>query len=632
MAIKELKTRITLKYDSYENWAQNNPTLLAGEVAIVTVDTNNNPAATSNDHIQNPPTVLFKVGPGPFNSLQWASAKAADVHNWAKQTEAEFKTWLSTTAGFATDDEVSALIASAEARVKATTDALAAKDAELAGKVTELENKFTGEGSVASQIEEAVAAEAALREAGDTAINNKIGTVTNGKTVVAMISDAQAAASKAGTDAAAAVDTKLTTHVNTYNSKVAELAGNISDNAAAVATEKSRAEGVEAGLRADVDKIMGTGDGSFKKADAALKTELQTYADQAEADAVTTAKAYTNTRETEIKKLTSANAAEISRVAGLVGTETTERKAADEALGGRLDKVEAFFKTTDGETLDTALDTLKEIQDYLKGEGDATGGILSRVGQAETDIDNLQKEFAANGRVTKAESEIDTLQAEMTQAKADIDAVEASLATGGATATAIAAAKKAGDDAQTYAEGVASDLADYEEANDAALEAVRKTANAAAVKTVVDSELNTIKSNVSALQTASAKHALASDLDALTTRVGTAESDIDAIEAIVKTGADSNTALRSAITSLQALTGDASKGNEKLRTDLTALMNTVNNSTTGLSATKTIADRADAKSVENAAAIKAIQDDYLKAADEFIINCGNSSTNMFVKA
>lgn len=632
MAIKELKTRITLKYDSYENWAQNNPTLLAGEVAIVTVDTNNNPAATSNDHIQNPPTVLFKVGPGPFNSLQWASAKAADVHNWAKQSEAEFKTWLSTTAGFATDAEVNTLIANAEARVKATTDALAAKDAELAGKVTALENKFTGEGSVANQIEEAVAAEAALREAGDTAINNKIGTVANGKTVVTMISDAQAAASKAGTDAAAAVDSKLTTHVNTYNSKVAELAGNISGNASAIATEKSRAEGVEAGLRADVDKIMGTGDGSFKKADAALKTELQAYADQAEADAVTTAKAYTNTRETEIKKLTSANAAEISRVAGLVGTETTERKAADEALGGRLDKVEAFFKTTDGETLDTALDTLKEIQDYLKGEGDATGGILSRVGQAETDIDNLQKEFAANGRVTKAESEIDTLQAEMTQAKADIDAVEASLATGGATATAIAAAKKAGDDAQTYAEGVASDLADYEEANDAALEAVRKTANAAAVKTVVDSELNTIKSNVSALQTASAKHALASDLAALTTRVGTAESDIDAIEAIVKTGADSNTALRGAITSLQNLTGDASKGNEKLRTDLTALMNTVNNSTTGLSATKTIADRADAKSVENAAAIKAIQDDYLKAADEFIINCGNSSTNLFVKA
>lgn len=632
MAIKELKTRITLKYDSYENWSQNNPTLLAGEVAIVTVDTNNNPAADNNDHIQNPPTVLFKVGPGPFNSLQWASAKAADVHNWAKQSEADFKTWLSTTAGFATDDEVSALIASAEARVKATTDALAAKDAELAGKVTELENKFTGEGSVASQIEEAVAAEAALREAGDTAINNKIGTVADGKTVVTMISDAQTAASKAGTDAAATVDTKLTTHVNTYNSKVAELAGDISDNATAITTEKSRAEGVEAGLRTDVDKIMGTGDGSFKKADAALKTELQAYADQAEADATAAAEAYTNTRETEIKKLTSANAAEISRVAGLVSTETTEREAADEALGGRLDKVEAFFKTAEGETLDTALDSLKEIQDYLKGEGDATGGILSRVGQAETDIDNLQKEFAAGGRVTKAESDIDTLQAEMTQAKTDIDAVEASLATGGATATAIAAAKKAGDDAQTYAEGVASDLADYEEANDAALEAVRKTANAAAVKTVVDSELNTIKSNVSALQTASAKHALASDLTALTTRVDTAESDIDDIEAIVKTGADSNTALRSAITSLQALTGDASKGNEKLRTDLTALMNTVNNSTTGLSATKTIADRADAKSVENAAAIKAIQDDYLKAADEFIINCGTSSTNMFVKA
>lgn len=39
--------------------------------------------------------------------------------------------------------------------------------------------------------------------------------------------------------------------------------------------------------------INGTGAGSFAKADAALKTELQTYADNAETDAVNTSKAYT---------------------------------------------------------------------------------------------------------------------------------------------------------------------------------------------------------------------------------------------------------------------------------------------------------------------------------------------------
>ena len=40
--------------------------------------------------------------------------------------------------------------------------------------------------------------------------------------------------------------------------------------------------------------INGTGDGSFAKADAALKTELQSYADTAETDAVNTSKAYTD--------------------------------------------------------------------------------------------------------------------------------------------------------------------------------------------------------------------------------------------------------------------------------------------------------------------------------------------------
>lgn len=42
-----------------------------------------------------------------------------------------------------------------------------------------------------------------------------------------------------------------------------------------------------------ISVINGTGDGSFAKADATLKTELQTYADQSETDAVATSKAYT---------------------------------------------------------------------------------------------------------------------------------------------------------------------------------------------------------------------------------------------------------------------------------------------------------------------------------------------------
>lgn len=38
----------------------------------------------------------MKVGPGNFNDLDWTSAKAADVYEWAKKSEAEFTNWIGT--------------------------------------------------------------------------------------------------------------------------------------------------------------------------------------------------------------------------------------------------------------------------------------------------------------------------------------------------------------------------------------------------------------------------------------------------------------------------------------------------------------------------------------------------------
>lgn len=82
---KILNTRIQLKYDTYAEWSKNNPTLLPGEIAIailtdVTSQTGANAAGTTGQH-----PVLFKVGPGEFNTLPWASALAADVYAWAKE-------------------------------------------------------------------------------------------------------------------------------------------------------------------------------------------------------------------------------------------------------------------------------------------------------------------------------------------------------------------------------------------------------------------------------------------------------------------------------------------------------------------------------------------------------------------
>ena len=79
MANTILNTRIQLKYDTYENWTTNNPVLLAGEVAVTTVQSAQAP-------VSQVPAILFKVGDGTnnFNALNWASAIAADVYPWAK--------------------------------------------------------------------------------------------------------------------------------------------------------------------------------------------------------------------------------------------------------------------------------------------------------------------------------------------------------------------------------------------------------------------------------------------------------------------------------------------------------------------------------------------------------------------
>lgn len=87
MANKTLKTRVQLKYDTYKNWHDNNPTPLAGEVCVVVV-----PAETG--AVVQEPAILYKVGDGTnnFRALSFASAKAADVYDWAKaSTKPEYK-------------------------------------------------------------------------------------------------------------------------------------------------------------------------------------------------------------------------------------------------------------------------------------------------------------------------------------------------------------------------------------------------------------------------------------------------------------------------------------------------------------------------------------------------------------
>ena len=113
MATKTLKTRIKLKYDSFDHWSApgNQYRLLKGEIACATIDR----ADPANKKL---PPVMFKVGDGEhtFNELTWASALAADVYDWAKASSKPSYTYEEVGA------DKSGAAATAESNAKAYTD------------------------------------------------------------------------------------------------------------------------------------------------------------------------------------------------------------------------------------------------------------------------------------------------------------------------------------------------------------------------------------------------------------------------------------------------------------------------------------------------------------------------------
>nr|DAG32580.1 MAG TPA: hyaluronidase [Caudoviricetes sp.] len=294
MANKTFNTRICLKNDTYANWIANDPIPLKGEVCVVVI-----PAETG--AVQGEPVTLFKVGDGTkkFSQLDFIGAKAADVYSWAKAaTKPEYT--ANEIKGLA--DYISGEIQDTDTQYKLEADADDAHKFYLYSKplngswnstpvstITIPETVYTlvegtangtvkfngtdvkvhGLGSAAYTDADAYdakgdadaalvsakayadgkdAAIAAAKKAGDDAqssvdaLSDKVGTVTDGKTVVEMIADAKTAATyddtavkasiKANADAITilngtsavegSVDKKVADAINEFATKVSD--------------------------------------------------------------------------------------------------------------------------------------------------------------------------------------------------------------------------------------------------------------------------------------------------------------------------------------------------------------------------------------------------------------------------
>ena len=310
-----------------------------------------------------------------------------------------------------------------------------------------------------------------------------------------------------------------------------ELEGKITEANTAVATEKSRAEGIEAGLRTDVNAIM---------------EDYLTSDDKNE--------------------LAEAIADEAERAAGV-----------EEGLAARIKAVEDDYLTSeDAEALqnqinlimnnpdtDKVINSITEFTQYIEDHGEIADGFRADIDKNKEDIaanakaiaDHADAAAAAYATKTELANEKKALQDEIdadVKVVADdlveLEGVVNGLASSKADASALASAVETleGVDAgfETRIAGLEAKFGDGDDnvagmiatAKQEAIDAAASAAAAkdevvlAAAKKYADDEDAKIEERVANLETASATHALASDLTALAGRVTTAEGEIDTLQ------------------------------------------------------------------------------------------------------
>lgn len=412
MTTKTLNTRICMKNDTYAQWVEKDPVLLKGEVGVVVI-----PADTG--AAQGEPVTLFKVGDGTkkFSQLDFIGAKAADVYSWAKAAN---KPTYSATEITGLADYISSEIQDTDTQYKLEADAedghkfylySKAKGDEAWGTtpvstVTIPETVYTlatgtangtvkfngtdvavaGLGSAAYTDSDAYDAKGAAQTAEDNAkahadtkdsaiaeakkagtdaqaavdtLSGKVGTVTEGKTIVEMISDAQAAATyddaavkadiKANADAITklngtsavegSVDKKVADAINEFATKVSDdqtvntfkelidyaadhkgeystLSGEVQANKTAIATLN--------GKDTDAGSVAKTVKDAIDAAQATLQGNIDKKVDKVEGKGLST-NDYTTDEKTKLEGIApdaQVNVIEIVKVNGVALTPT----------------------------------------------------------------------------------------------------------------------------------------------------------------------------------------------------------------------------------------------------------------------------------------------------------------------
>lgn len=213
---------------------------------------------------------------------------------------------------------------------------------------------------------------------------------------------------KQNTDDIAAIEALLGDFSNQMTSNIKTVAQVTKANADAIAELKGDGEGSVAKAIADLKGELAEGDAETL---AAINDELDTLQvniDNTKIDAIASATAYTATRETEIRKdltgsIESLNTALDGRINALEAisgqSHTHDNKTVLDGITSAKvagwdqakEDIDVFLS---GNTVD-ALDTLKEIQEYISKDGEAADNLVKAIASAQTAADTAQGEVDA---------------------------------------------------------------------------------------------------------------------------------------------------------------------------------------------------------------------------------------------
>ena len=404
--------------------------------------------------------------------------------------------------GLADNYDAAGSASTAEANAKSYTDTEVAKANSAAAAAQAQADKGVADAATADG--KAVAAQTAV----DT-LAGKVGTVPEGSTVMGIIANIQENAYD---------DTAIQQAVATLEANKADKTQVATD----IASAKTELEG----------KISA-------KADQTALDAVSAVANAAVAKTVYDAK---------VAELV----AEDERIAGLVASEAERAAAAEKELDERLEGVEAFFVTAEGETLDAAMDTLVEIQKYITEDGAAADEMVKDIAANAKAIEDMDAAYKLADQTLQGN--IDTLSGtvDTKAAQADLEALEERVeANEGAieeNAGAIAALEaKFGDGEGSVADMIADAVAaeaglretGVNEAKAAASTADGKAVAAAEAAAEADRKAVAAQGEVDALEAVVAGKAAQADLETLAGRVTTEEgkvstlqTEMDAVEAL----------------------------------------------------------------------------------------------------